>query len=388
MTEYYNPYIRLQVYCNFFNEYKIYIENDNKYELGMTISQLNKITKIPLETIRQDIITLFKWRNSTEKKISQEYGNENLDWKARIAFDEESIQYHDLTRQFENEKPGFEYLYMQAVEGEFPSKIEELFMQGRLDFIPIYMNNTFQKDYSIYLTQKEAEALYYYNLNEILDNGNDYNSNFKMQEKLDKYFQDKYKIKDGYQYTHHYNDLNGKLETINHAINNNNCLQIYYRTAKGKIKTFYFNPLKITYDATENLYCIISVYNNMVMVYRLDRILSVKPCSKDTIPQDTSLIDIAPNVWGGCFSEQPEHVKIRFYNEANVWNKVKKDLAYRTNGKLYEQDGFLYYEDTVYGISKLRTWIYGYGSSAVVIEPESLRLHIIDSLKRRLEHLP
>ena len=63
-------------------------------------------------------------------------------------------------------------------------------------------------------------------------------------------------------------------------------------------------------------------------------------------------------------------------------------MEYTTNGKLEEQDGFLYYEDIVYGISKLRTWIYGYGSSAVVIEPESLRLHIIDSLKRRLEHLP
>ena len=91
MTEYYNPYIRLQVYCNFFNEYNMYIENENKYELGITISQLHKITQIPLEIIRQDIITLFKWRNSTEKKINQEYGNENLDWKARIAFDEESI---------------------------------------------------------------------------------------------------------------------------------------------------------------------------------------------------------------------------------------------------------------------------------------------------------
>ncbi len=75
--------------------------------------------------------------------------------------------------------------------------------------------------------------------------------------------------------------------------------------------------------------------------------------------------------------------KIKFYNEANVWAKVKKELANRTNGKLYEKNGFLYYEDLVYGISKLRSWLYGYSSSAVVLEPAELRQQIIDSLKTR-----
>ena len=41
------------------------------------------------------------------------------------------------------------------------------------------------------------------------------------------------------------------------------------------------------------------------------------------------------------------------------------------------------YEDTVYGISKFRPWIYGFGSSAIVLEPVSLREHIIQSLKER-----
>ena len=103
----------------------------------------------------------------------------------------------------------------------------------------------------------------------------------------------------------------------------------------------------------------------------------------DPLNVDESLLDIYPNVCWNCFSDEPEQVKVRFYNEANVWNKVKKELANRVNGKLYEKDGYLYYEDIVYGISKFRSWLYGYGSSAIVLEPESLRKHIIDSLRER-----
>lgn len=134
----------------------------------------------------------------------------------------------------------------------------------------------------------------------------------------------------------------------------------------------------------DNLYCVLSVSENKIQVYRLDRILDLRPGTEKVDAGDSSIIDsIAPQVWGNCFSEKPEHIKVKFYNEANVWEKVKRDLACRTKGKLYEKDGYLYYEDTVYGISKFRPWIYGFGSSAIVQEPKSLRDHIIKSLKER-----
>ncbi len=40
----------------------------------------------------------------------------------------------------------------------------------------------------------------------------------------------------------------------------------------------------------------------------------------------------------------------------------------------------LLYEDIVYGINSFRTWIYGYGSPAIVLDPKELREHIIESL--------
>ena len=106
---------------------------------------------------------------------------------------------------------------------------------------------------------------------------------------------------------------------------------------------------------------------------------------------ETKLIDhmnqIAPNVWGNnfsCTSDQTADVKVKFFNVANVHEKVRKQLACRTNGKLTEKDGCLYYEDKVYGLSRFRSWIYGYGRAAVVLKPESLRKDIINSLKKRV----
>lgn len=191
-------------------------------------------------------------------------------------------------------------------------------------------------------------------------------------------------VKDSYLYNHCYDELNKKLDDLNQSISEQKCLKIRYKTSDGKIISRSFRPLKISYDSNENLYSVISIHEGKIMVNRVDQILSIDPCTENIETPDTGILEkIAPNVWGNCFSDEPEHVKIRFYNEANVWNKVKKELANRTNGKLYEQDGYLYYEDTVYGISKFRSWIYGYGSSAIVIEPVSLREQIIESLKIR-----
>ena len=109
--------------------------------------------------------------------------------------------------------------------------------------------------------------------------------------------------------------------------------------------------------------------------------------------KETELINhmnqIAPNVWGNnfsCTSDQTADVKVKFFNVANVHEKVRKQLACRTNGKLTEKDGCLYYEDKVYGLSRFRSWIYGYGRAAVVLEPESLRNDIMDSLNKRVSY--
>lgn len=215
-------------------------------------------------------------------------------------------------------------------------------------------------------------------------------------DRLKKTYADTYAIKDSYLYTHNYNNsLNDLLFKINTAIDYHRCLYMkYYSRREKMVLRFIFRPVKIVYDADENLYSVLSIRNNcnILLVHRLDCIISLETTDK-TIHnnKETELINhmnqIAPNVWGNnfsCASKEIADVKVKFFNAANVHEKVKKQLACRTNGKLTQKGDWLYYEDKVYGLSRFRSWIYGYGRAAVVLEPESLRKDIMDSLKKRV----
>ncbi len=238
-------------------------------------------------------------------------------------------------------------------EDSFSSKIEELFIKGSLDEVPICLNIFGYMLYQLQLTSDEALALYSYIP--------EYENNMFKYERP-------YRIKDSYRFNQTYTDLNDYLDRINQII------------------SVVFKPLKIIYDSVENLYAVITLYKDQPTIYRLDRMISISISKEKLTIENTEFLSISPNVWGLNFLDTPEKVKVRFYNEGNVWKKVRRDLSYRTNGNLYEQDGYLYYEDIVYGISAFHTWIRGYGSSAVVLEPKSLRQQIIESLKYRKEH--
>lgn len=84
----------------------------------------------------------------------------------------------------------------------------------------------------------------------------------------------------------------------------------------------------------------------------------------------------------------PVHVKIRFLNEGNVVRKATRDLTSRTCGTItiLPEDGSLIYEDDVVGMGSFKSFLYGYGSSAIVLEPEALRNEIIESARTRLTY--
>lgn len=364
-----NPFVRLQTYYGWFrfiNVKQSSCESDS-FESGISIKHLHKTLNIPIAVIRKDILCIFKWQRSIDDDflVNKELAGKIED-APRILFDYEDDNY------FINNKYNIEEIY-----DEFccfgSEKFEEMLIEGDFDDIPIML---YEKENMCTLSLSQDEAVALWNLGitkEVKLNRSEF----------DRAYIDFYDVKNSYLFTNQYMDLNAKLEKINCAINEKKCLDIIYRVSINRTIKFYFRPLKITYDADEAVYAVLSIYKGRVQVHRLDRIESINEIDREITDCDESLLDIYPNVWGNCFSDEPEHVKVRFYNEANVWNKVRKDLANRVNGKLYEENGYLYYEDTVYGISKFRSWLYSYGSSAIVLEPESLRRHIIDSLKER-----
>ncbi len=344
-NNYYNPYTRLQTYYTLLsNDAQSGLIIDEKYFLGISILHINEITKIPLKLIREDISQIYNWMGS-------------------LRFDDDSHEYIEVNEKY--------HLNDILEEDSFSSKIEELFIKGSLDEVPICLNIFGYMLYQLQLTSDEALALYSYIP--------EYENNMFKYERP-------YRIKDSYRFNQTYTDLNDYLDRINQAIINDKCLKMTYKTSKNEIISVVFKPLKIIYDSVENLYAVITLYKDQPTIYRLDRMISISISKEKLTIENTEFLSISPNVWGLNFLDTPEKVKVRFYNEGNVWKKVRRDLSYRTNGNLYEQDGYLYYEDIVYGISAFHTWIRGYGSSAVVLEPKSLRQQIIESLKYRKEH--
>lgn len=371
MNNYENPYIRLQTYYSWISR--------GSYDLdGMSILELHHYTQIPIDTIRLDIAAILKWQAAINSKYDGDISfiPENLENRIFLNFEniKDLFKENQSDGDMSDEDSQFEYTIADMLN-RFDPDLEEQLLNGGFDHIPIDIENcslTESDNFNIALSYDESLALDAIRKDITPDKPSPITKTSFLQ------------IKDSYRTIHDYQELTSRLQIIDEAIKKKKSLSMNYKNSIGEILKITFQPLKISYDESENLYCVLSVSENKIQVHRLDRILDLRPGTEKVDAGDSSIIDsIAPQVWGNCFSEKPEHIKVKFYNEANVWEKVKRDLACRTKGKLYEKDGYLYYEDTVYGISKFRPWIYGFGSSAIVQEPKSLREHIIKSLKER-----
>lgn len=299
-------------------------DSNNEYESYYTISSLSNLLNLPITVIRQDIYTLIKTTRS-------------------ISFLE--IEYDNI----EDIKPQL--------------------LSGNLDNESLYAPY-YNKSYEISLTEEEAFAYNQLNNTNIKSSHNFYD--IHILNNID-FFPE---------------DVINKISIINDSFTFQCALNITYTSPKIGTFNKKIVPEKLVYDSFENTYYLLTYENQTIYSYRLDRIIDIDldtSLPSNYIQPDSSVFNIIPNVWGMAFQEKPEKVKIRFYNEANVFNKVKIDLACRTNGKIYEKNNYLYYEDTVYGISSFKNWLLRYGSSAIVIRPESLKAQIIDSYKKRIE---
>ncbi len=364
---YYNPHIRLQTY------FSLMAYNENEEE-PKTINVINDITKIPLAVIRNDILSLFEFRKNLPSVKNQ---------------DKEDDIYHNIFIDMESDDEDFEELLEDFWDNYDNGEFAKQLLAGNFDNFALYSQTN-----AAYLsiTPEEVSALNCF----MKDNNND--DTFQIQRILDENSK-QYVIKDSYMYRQPTNDISDFIYTINNAINENSCLSMRYSDANNIKSNILFRPIKIIYNADENLYNTIAITSENISLYRIDRILSIKS-SNVNIPIEPYkerldyMIKVAPNVWGNNFpsstDEKGTFVKVRFYNEANVWNKVKKELACRTNKRIYtvkeNKNVFLYYEDIVFGMNKFRSWINGYGKSAIVLEPKELRDFIIDSLLQRKKY--
>lgn len=198
-------------------------------------------------------------------------------------------------------------------------------------------------------------------------------------------------------YVHEFTpDTIEKLLSVEGAISDCYFIKILYKEPLLKTETLEVFPLKIGFDATENRYALIALCNNIIRVFDFDFIdQNIRLTIKGTAPKILKDIEkIASKVWGfefdKCFDnsfnlKKPVTVSVRFFDEANVISKLKRDLFFRTPISFCkEESGSYLYVDSVFGTDSFINWVCSYGSSAQIISPQNLVDDFVAILKGRL----
>lgn len=341
MNNNYNPFNRLQIYITYFSNQSESIVED--YEYGCSIAKLNQISKIPIEVIRNDIF--FIQSRST-----------NLG----LTLDDEYPDFIKLDKKYNLQD------LWAAPDSESQAIIQKLILNGTLDHIPIFIN---QRDiFSLPLNTSEFNALQMWREDE---------SNQKLNLP--------FTVKDSFRFFKNslFLDI---LDKITITLQQDLCLSFNYINNKGNQKLYKIKPLKLLYDSMENEFAIFTITKEP-LVFHLNKLQNLEIINENITIGKKHLhyLDRIDQVWGMAFTDKGYEVKVKFYKGTqNIWSKVRRDLSYRTKGKLYEKQGFLYYEDTVYGLKAFESWVRLFGAAAIVEQPAELRESIITSLKERL----
>ncbi|MBR5596945.1 MAG: WYL domain-containing protein [Lachnospiraceae bacterium] len=195
------------------------------------------------------------------------------------------------------------------------------------------------------------------------------------------------KVKKNYTIKPMYNqaraNMQVKVKEMYDVIQKGQNIRIKYKTRTGAFSEWLIRPLELIHNAMDDLYYVVTVNRGRMIPYRLDRIRSYRVVEEDVEVGNTEVLKHLPHMWGMELGEKV-HVKIKILNEANVQYKVKRDLAQRIHGTWTQVGDDLYFEDDVIGIYNFKSWINSYGSSVLVVEPESLRKEIMESARKRI----
>ncbi|MBR1470484.1 MAG: WYL domain-containing protein [Lachnospiraceae bacterium] len=331
MHELANPYNRLQKYFFIIEELKQEIRVGGEYRIPLR--DIYCRADVPIETFRSDISCLAEVAEnrfllvSDDEIISDRYLKENrCDWNA---------------------------LRKDMLKGDYDTAALELSDIGEGVSIP--------------LTRDEEEVL-----EQIVWAGRGKKRKYRP-----------FLIKDSYRFIiSDEKQIRDMLYEIRNAIKAHKKIKVRLKKEK---KVYVIMPVKLLYDATENLYAVLFCENDEIRAFRADQLETVQVEKKCDWPDDIeNKLAVIHNLWGLDIHDQPLKVKVKIYamhGRGNVGRSVRKDLENRKNGKLYEKGGFLYYEDIVYGKEAFLRWVFSYGSSMVVEKPAALRKEIVSILE-------
>ena len=180
------------------------------------------------------------------------------------------------------------------------------------------------------------------------------------------------------------------LDSVEAAISDKLNIEFDFMFDSVTPRHYVVSPARIGFDASESQYVLISFSNGNLQCFDMERISNIK-ISKTPYEINDDFFENADKVWGFEYDKcidpsgerlKPLRVSVKFYDEANVLEKVKRDLTYRNPIELkHLPTGEVIYTDDVYGIESFKRWIYSYGSSAEILKPQKLRKEFAKELE-------
>ncbi len=184
------------------------------------------------------------------------------------------------------------------------------------------------------------------------------------------------------------------IEELERMIEKKQTAELTYRSQHGEESWLTVRPARLVHSMPDDVYYLIAFCEEedeegeileqelltKHLKLRVERITEMEEALVSLPDPDISTLPAFEKMWG--MEEGAEfHTKLRIYDEANVISKVCHDLGERASRLTKGEDGCYYYEDDLIGENRFRSWLRGYGSSIIVLEPESIREKMIETYK-------
>lgn len=168
---------------------------------------------------------------------------------------------------------------------------------------------------------------------------------------------------------------------------NEKTLEITYQSKKYAT-TFNFDTGVFFYcDETSEFYLLgYNQSSQRIELRRLANVLNLKQLdSPNEHYNSADFLKKYDEMFSASYEDELYHVKVSFQSFGNIPEKLTELKKLRKNAKLYKENDRLIYEDDLRGLNSFSRYIRGFGSSAIVIEPQELREKQIESAKRILQ---
>jgi len=173
-------------------------------------------------------------------------------------------------------------------------------------------------------------------------------------------------------------DVSQKLfSCVERAIDGQYRIKIRYYTKTRESETErLIDPYIITFRGSAWYVVAYCHVRRAVLLFRMDRIKQIEETNESFVmASDFSAQEYFNGSWL-IERGDPIRVKLRFLKEAARW--IRSETFHPSQCITECNDGTIIFEATVNGRREISRWILGYGSEVEVLEPEDLRLYLME----------